>query len=245
MGFDQLDDSNNSSPRLCSGATNIKSKQGVRALASAFDALAIQATQKASRTNNIQLNAAKTPWFKRNVAAASSVPSPMPYIKPTSPITSLRASKATNLHRPGLTTVAQTLTFQSLTPELHILIFEILPANSSTCLGLTCKQFYAHHKAINGTVPLYNAAETKPQLHELLHPWFGFDLYFYQGCGKFLTLERFAVKLGEEVELSKEKYQRALDGILRTTDELQSMVDLLRQIVATLPNYLQMPAGNP
>lgn len=47
-----------------------------------------------------------------------------------------------------------TPTLSNLPPELHLKIFDFLNPATSTCLGLTCKNFYSNHRWIHGSVSL-------------------------------------------------------------------------------------------
>ncbi|KUJ10956.1 uncharacterized protein LY89DRAFT_723462 [Mollisia scopiformis] len=52
------------------------------------------------------------------------------------------------------TNAAHTAAIISLPPEILLMIFDHLDPVSSTCLGVTCKNFYPIHRAIHGTVGL-------------------------------------------------------------------------------------------
>jgi len=84
------------------------------------------------------------------------------------------------------------------------MIFEHLDPVTSTCLGLTCKRFYAIHRAIHGSVPLkssilivplyrlsYDIANTQYGLWRLLQDWVPFGMQFCWRKDKFFSHEEF------------------------------------------------------
>jgi hypothetical protein len=107
-----------------------------------------------------------------------------------------------------LTEISTRITITRLPPELHLKIFENLHCLvCSTCLGLTCKAFYAIHKAKHGAVGLSQRCyptESNPRslteaiilgkfatpLHELLKQWLGPGIFTRLGRpGKFTPRE--------------------------------------------------------
>ncbi|KAE9375328.1 hypothetical protein N431DRAFT_531266 [Stipitochalara longipes BDJ] len=89
------------------------------------------------------------------------------------------------------------VTISSLPTELHIKIFNYLDRASSTCFGLTAKNYYPIHKDLRGIVPLtacclqYPSRASSRILFGLLKEWMkGVGLDFSKSELKFLTLER-------------------------------------------------------
>jgi hypothetical protein len=75
----------------------------------------------------------------------------------------------------------------ALPPELHLEIFKHLHPVSSTCLGLTCKEFYPIHKQLHGVVNLRAKIPAPPRkphywgfvrLGALLNTWAGPKYWF-------------------------------------------------------------------
>jgi len=82
----------------------------------------------------------------------------------------------------------------ALAPELQLEIFKNLHPVSSTCLGLTCKPFYAIHRELHGTVALDTSIWFEDCKGEFANPlgsflllWAGPDLYvdYHHWAGKF------------------------------------------------------------
>jgi hypothetical protein len=84
-------------------------------------------------------------------------------------------------------------------PEVYLLIFENLDAESSTCLGLSCKKFYETHRSIHGTVPLWTGCCLAPYyktppvsgLWRTLRDWFPAHLHYNWETGKYVTEKKF------------------------------------------------------
>ncbi|PMD14450.1 hypothetical protein NA56DRAFT_711027 [Hyaloscypha hepaticicola] len=78
----------------------------------------------------------------------------------------------------------------ALPPELHLEIFKHLRPVSSTCLGLTCKEFYRIHKQLHGMVGLHEPiiicqprrypSWRFTRLGALLTKWAGPKFYFHR-----------------------------------------------------------------
>ncbi|CZR59346.1 uncharacterized protein PAC_09238 [Phialocephala subalpina] len=85
----------------------------------------------------------------------------------------------------------QTTTLCTLTPEVHLLIFDHLNFADSTLLGLTNKNFYKIHRGKHGKVPLTSKSESigSLPLYEILRYWFP-NLEFYVHLKKYVTEER-------------------------------------------------------
>lgn len=76
----------------------------------------------------------------------------------------------------------------ALPPELHLEIFRHLHPVSSTCLGLTCKEFYPIHKKLHGVVRLRDRIAIylprsrslgSTRLGALLNRWAGPEYHFF------------------------------------------------------------------
>lgn len=82
---------------------------------------------------------------------------------------------------------------------MHLKIFSYLDHVSSTCLGLTCRNLYIIHKAVNGIVPpvachlLPPDGQRQRRLYSFLKAWIsGTGLIWGKTDLKFVTLERMA-----------------------------------------------------
>jgi hypothetical protein len=101
------------------------------------------------------------------------------------------------------------VTFTTLPPEMHLLIFDLFTNNpaASACLGLTSKYFYGIHWSRHGKVGLSayqpcalghaNHCGHKKFLYKLLSRWKGVDLSFKWRLDMFLTMAR-RLELREE-----------------------------------------------
>jgi hypothetical protein len=82
----------------------------------------------------------------------------------------------------------------ALPPELHLEIFKHLHPVSSTCLGLTCKEFYPIHRQLHGAVSLQATIPVSPRnyyfggfawLGALLSTWAGPKFFFRPWNARF------------------------------------------------------------
>lgn len=88
-------------------------------------------------------------------------------------------------------------TLATLPPELHITLFELLDPDTSTCLGLTCTNFYAVHdevqRRLNRNLLVERPGPFQPasRLPILLQTWMGCGLvYGYPYTHNFVSRER-------------------------------------------------------
>jgi hypothetical protein len=77
--------------------------------------------------------------------------------------------------------------FKATPDEIVLEIFSYLDPCTSTCLGLTCKQFYAIHTKIHGKASLFYTVKLNEGMHMhlfyLLHDWVK-ALVYTQSCSK-------------------------------------------------------------
>jgi hypothetical protein len=108
-----------------------------------------------------------------------------------------------------------------LSPEIHLLIFDYIDSPvTSTCLGLTCKAFYAIHRARRGRVSLKDYIIYGPpekgcltNLGLLLKNWVPSHLAFDYKDGKFVTCTTLAKHF-----IAQEDHEIRLAGLLRYAD---------------------------
>jgi len=90
----------------------------------------------------------------------------------------------------------------TLPTELHLALFKLLDPVTSTCLGLTCKAFYAIHWSDHGRVPLW-----APEKHiispfsipysysgglwNLLEDWFPADMSYNWMVGRYMDEKQY------------------------------------------------------
>ena len=143
---------------------------------------------------------------------------------------SLAALHDTSKHHPPLLTSGHPLNSltvfgrslnKNLSPEIHLLIFDYIDSPvTSTCLGLTCKAFYAIHRARRGRVSLKDYIIYGPpekgcltNLGLLLKNWVPSHLAFDYKDGKFVTCTTLA-----EHFIAREDHEIRLAGLLHYAD---------------------------
>ncbi|KAG9243384.1 hypothetical protein BJ878DRAFT_119842 [Calycina marina] len=97
----------------------------------------------------------------------------------------------------------------SLPPEIQLEIFDTLDPVSSTCLGLTSKQFYPIHRSTHQHVPLYQQTTSHGMsLCCLLKDWAPNDMILDARSGKLVSSERYRDLGRDRIRREKEKDRR-------------------------------------
>lgn len=122
------------------------------------------------------------------------------------------------------------LQLRSIPAELHLAIFDRLDPVSSACLGLTCKPFYAMHRAFHGVVKLDQYCVLPGlwvQLGGLLRQWGGRAAWwrldsYYKGTMRFLKC---GVEGKEDsfckCELDGNRIPKCRNKVLRSDEKLE------------------------